>query len=200
MAKGMKYGTGKLDHIDLQLFAGDEGGDPGENVQDEGAGDVKTYTEEEVKEKLLQREKEMEEQHKKQLEEASSSAKKEAERLSKLSEDEKKAEEEARKEKELLDRERALEKKEQLSDIREELTKRKLPVSFAEFFISEDSKKSLEGIAAFEKTFREAIEEEVKSKIKGTGMKTGDSSTINMGKTIATEKNATNKSEYNPWK
>ena len=197
--------------INLQLFAEDGGGDDGTGVTDTGgtaqqgdsgkegdagSGEVKTYTEEQVAEMKAAWQKEEDEKRQKEIDDA----KKEEKRLSKLSDEERKAEEDAKKLKNLEDREKAVARKEQLSDIREELTKRKLSVDFAEFFITEDPKKSLERIQTFEKNFQSAVEEAVKSKIKGTSIKVGEDTSNDIGKSIATEKNAVSKPEFNPWK
>ncbi|MGP1405245.1 DUF4355 domain-containing protein [Filifactor alocis] len=197
--------------INLQLFAEDGDGDgttgatdTGEAAQqgdsgkegDSGSGEVKTYTEEQVTEMKAAWQKEEDEKRQKEIDDA----KKEEKRLLKLSDEERKAEEDAKKLKNLEDREKAVARKEQLSDIRDELTKRKLPVDFAEFFIAEDPKKSLEGIQIFEKTFQAAVEEAVKSKIKGTSIKMGNGGSDDIGKSIATEKNSVSKPEFNPWK
>lgn len=197
--------------INLQLFAEDSagGGDTGAinsggvaqqgdsgKEGDAGFGKVKTYSEEQVAEMKATWQKEEDEKRQKEIDDA----KKEEKRLSKLSDEERKAEEDAKKLKNLEDREKAIARKEQLSDIREELTKRKLPVGFAEFFIAEDPKKSLEVIQTFEKTFRAAVEEAVKSKIKGTSIKMGSGGSDDIGKSIATEKNAVSKPGFNPWK
>ena len=197
--------------INLQLFAedGDGGGDTGAidtgstaqqgdsgKEGDSGSGEVKTYTEEQVAEMKATWQKEEDEKRQKEIDDA----KKEEKRLSKLSDEERKAEEDAKKLKNLEDREKAVARKEQLSEIRDELTKRKLPIGFAEFFITEDPKKSLEAIQTFEKTFQAAVEEAVQSKIKGTSIKMGNGGSDDIGKSIATEKNSVSKPEFNPWK
>lgn len=197
--------------INLQLFAedGDGGGDTGAidtgstaqqgdsgKEGDAGSGEAKTYTEEQVAEMKAAWQKEEDEKRQKEIDDV----KKEEKRLSKLSDEERKAEEDAKKLKVLEDREKAVARKEQLSDIRDELMKRKLPVGFAEFFIAEDPKKSLEAIQTFEKTFQTAVEEAVKSKIKGTSIKMGNGGSDDIGKSIATEKNSVSKPEFNPWK
>ena len=171
--------------INLQLFAedGDGGGDTGAIDTGSTAQQGDSGKEEDEK-----RQKEIDD------------VKKEEKRLSKLSDEERKAEEDAKKLKVLEDREKAVARKEQLSDIRDELMKRKLPVGFAEFFIAEDPKKSLEAIQTFEKTFQTAVEEAVKSKIKGTSIKMGNGGSDDIGKSIATEKNSVSKPEFNPWK
>lgn len=94
-------------------------------------------------------------------------AKKEAERLSKLSDDERaKAElENTRRE---LDAQRAEFELEKLKyETSQVVSKRGLPVEFTEYLIAEDSEKTLERIKVFEKKFNKAVEDAVTAKLKG---------------------------------
>ena len=106
-------------------------------------------------------------------------AKKEAERLSKLSDDERaKAElENTRRE---LEQERANFEREKIKyEASKVLSQRSLPVEFTEYLIAEDNAKTLERITTFEKQYKKAIEAAVNERLKGkapaSGGKTVDS-------------------------
>lgn len=100
-------------------------------------------------------------------------AKKEAERLSKLSDDERqKAElETTRRE---LEQERANFEKEKIKyEAAKVLGQRGLPVEFTEYFITEDNAKTLERITTFEKQYKKAIEAAVNERLKGKAPQSG---------------------------
>lgn len=201
----MKKGIMKDFRIDLQLFAEGEG----ESAAQEPAAKeaetskdqppAKTYTEEELAKEREKIEKQREGDIKKAVEEAL----KEQKRLSKLSEEERRKEEQSAKEQELLKREQAILFKERLSEVRDELHNRKLPSVFAEYFIAEDSKESLEKIKAFEAAFQKAVQEAVDSKIQGVQMRTGGSLEATQSSEaaeIAKNKNEQGKGIEDPWK
>lgn len=193
--------TKPLGSIDLQLFAGDEGGDGGQvSSESQETQEQESFTKEQVEELQKKWQEEFELKHQAKLEEAKKAGEKEGERLSKLSEQERKKEEENKKITALEEREKAIEKKERLSDIREELSKRDLPLELAEFFLSDSSKKSLEAIQIFQTTFQTAVEEAMKNKIQGISVKVGDSKHSEIGRNIAMEKNAANTNGIDPWK
>lgn len=94
-------------------------------------------------------------------------AKKEAERLSKLSDDERqKAElETTRRE---LEQERANFEREKVKyEAAKVLGQRGLPVEFTDYLIAEDNTKTLERITTFEKQYKKAIEAAVNERLKG---------------------------------
>ena len=90
----------------------------------------------------------------------------EAERLSKLSEEERtKAELEALRQGLTL-KEEELRKKELMIETTKVLESRNLPVKFLDFLIGEDSETTLKRIKEFEKAFNRAIEEGVNERLK----------------------------------
>ena len=115
-----------------------------------------------------------------------------------LSKEEREKEEQNAKEKALKEREDKLLFKERLSDVKDELLNRKLPISFAKYFVNEDNEQSLKEISEFEQLYRAEIQNEVNSKIKGVTLKTGDSTT-NAGKSMAEQRNAQKQITNNPW-
>ena len=114
-------------------------------------------------------------------------AKKEAERLSKLSDDERqKAElENTRAE---LERERANFEREKIKyEAAKVLGQRGLPVEFTDYLIAEDNNKTLERITTFEKQYKKAIEAAVNERLKGKAPASG-------GNTVDAEQNGVSKS------
>ena len=66
----------------------------------------------------------------------------------------------------------------------DELDKRKLPVSFAKFLLKETAEKTLENITSFETAFREAVQAEVDSKLKGKTPEKGGGTDFDFNKFI----------------
>jgi hypothetical protein len=94
-------------------------------------------------------------------------ARTEAERLAKLSADEKKAEEDKKRQEELAKKDRELTIRELQLQAVDELNKKKLPVEFAKILLGETAEETLEKITTFESAFREAVQAEVDTKLKG---------------------------------
>ena len=113
------------------------------------------------------------------------SAKKEAERLSKLSDDERaKAElETARHEIEL--EKSNLERERNKYETTQVLAKRGLPIEFTEYLIAENNEKTLERITTFEKAYKKAIEAAVNEKLKGKIPASSGNNVENSGKSFA---------------
>ena len=199
----------------LQLFAADAGGGSGENTSD-NATDVqasqgddvqnsehkesesKTYTDDDIAKIKDDWAKEQEKTNQEKINQEVQRQLKEQKRLSELSKEEREKEEQDAKEKALKEREDKLLFKERLSDVKDELLNRKLPISFAKYFVNEDNEQSLKEISEFEQLYRAEIQNEVNSKIKGVTLKTGDSST-NAGKSMAEQRNAQKQITNNPW-
>jgi len=163
--------------MNLQLFADDakEDGQDTENKDIENKDNkeekTKTYTQEEV-DKLLQKEgdrrvstarKKFEEEYKEKLEKE----KKEAERLSKLSADEREQEILKQKELELEEKEKAIRYRELQLDTVNILADESLPVGFAEFLIKDDAETTNENIKKFKEEWQEALSKAVDERIKG---------------------------------
>lgn len=100
---------------------------------------------------------------------------KEKERLSKLSEDERKAAELENSRKELEAKEAELKKKELKLEMVKVLADRKIPVQFMDYLIAEDNESTLSRITAFEKEFKKAVEAGVNEKLKGKAPTAGAS-------------------------
>ena len=111
-------------------------------------------------------------------------ARTEAERLAKLSADEKKAEEDKLRAKELADKDRELTKRELQLEAIAELNKRKLPVGFAKMLLGDTAEHTLEKIATFEKEYKEAVDAEVTAKLKGRTPDKGSEKTFDMNEFI----------------
>ena len=93
--------------------------------------------------------------------------KKEAERLAKLSEDERRAAELEARNKELEEKDQEIRRKELKLETVKVLADRSLPVAFADYLIAEDSESTLKRITAFEKEYKKAVEAGVNEKLKG---------------------------------
>lgn len=111
-------------------------------------------------------------------------AKTEAERLAKLSADEKKAEEDRLRAEELAKKDRELTARELQLEAVDELNKRKLPVGFAKILLGETAEDTLEKIKLFETAFREAVQAEVDSKLKGRTPEGATGETVDMNKIL----------------
>ena len=112
--------------------------------------------------------------------------KKEAERLAKLSEDERRAAELEARNKELEEKDQEIRRKELKLETVKVLADRSLPIAFADYLIAEDSESTLKRITAFEKEYKKAVEEGVNEKLKGkapaaSGGGTGDSAGVENG-------------------
>ena len=91
---------------------------------------------------------------------------KEAERLAKLSEKERKDEELNQREKDLESRLAGIERKELLADAVAVLNEKKLPPSFAEILLAENAEKTFDNINSFKTTFDAAVAEKVKEALR----------------------------------
>ena len=160
-------------HINLQLFAESQAtqGD-GANTPQTGEGQTqgaepKTYTEEELATLKAQWEKASAEKHTAEIEKAKQDAVKEAERVAKLSADDKKAEEF----KKLEDKVKLLEDEKALSALKEEaremLGKENLPGEFLEFILGNTSEKTSENIKSLKKVFDDSLQKAVEERMKG---------------------------------
>ena len=179
-------------NFELQLFAENEGSEAGDKTSGEQVISEETKNEDNVDDEVqskieatvnaqlakLQTRWEQEFKRREEL------AKKEAERLSKLSEDERaKAElENTRKE---LEKQKADFEREKLKyEAAKVLSQRNLPVEFVDYLIGEDNESTLENIKTFEKKFNKAVEDAVTAKIKGKAPQSGGKTVDNsVGKT-----------------
>lgn len=173
--------------FEIQMFAdgdgagdgqGDKGADiggadknPAEtgDVKQDNADDVQAKIDAAVSAQIAKAQAKWEQEFKKREE----LAKKEAERLSKLSDDERaKAElENTRKE---LEKQKADFEREKLKyEAAKVLSQRSLPVDFVDYLIGADNESTLENIKTFEKKFNKAVEDAVTVKLKGKAPQTG---------------------------
>ncbi len=172
--------------INLQLFAeGGEGeGQGGQGSTGEGAGEnnpPKTFTQADV-DKLIQseadkrvtealktKEAKWQEEFKGKLEQE----RKEAERLAKLSADEKRQEELKKKNDEISQKESELRKRELKLDTINVLSEKQLPIEFSDFLMVNDAETTNENIKRFSEAFSKSIENAVNERLKGNPPKGG---------------------------
>lgn len=164
--------------LDLQFFAEDPPSDPPvDDPEDPEGGDNKTFTQSEldsqiskaVDSALKKQQSKLESDIEKRIEDA----KKETERLAKLSEKERKDEELIKREKELTERLGELERKELKADAASDLSEKGLPTSFADFLLAEDAEKTLANINDFKTSFDEAVNQRVKEALRQDTPKLG---------------------------
>lgn len=168
-----------IEKLKLQLFAeGGEGSDEGGAAGSEDNG-TKNYTDDDIAALKAEWEKEKATQ----IENAKKEGMTEAERLAKLTDDEKKAEEL----KKLQEENESFKKKEQLQQLKSEAQKQleaeKLPSIFADMVLGKDAETTKANIknlkSAFDTEIQKAIEERLKGKTpKGGG--NGDSKEIDI--------------------
>ena len=91
----------------------------------------------------------------------------EAEKLAKMNKEEKAAYMQQKKEKELSDREAVITRKELMTEAKNTLVEKKLPVSLAEVLNYADADTCNKSISAVEKAFQEAVEAAVNERLKG---------------------------------
>ncbi len=106
---------------------------------------------------------------------------KEEERLSKLSDDERKKAKLEAAEAELTKKAQELKIKELKLEVVEDLTKRNIPVSFLDYLVDTDSEKTLARITNFEKEYKKAIDAAVTERLKGKTPKAGDKGSSEVG-------------------
>ena len=129
--------------------------------------------------------------------------KKEAERLAKLSEDDREKEV-LRLAKEELENERLTFQREKLElQVTKELAEKGLPITFAKLLVTKDADTSLENIKLFEKDWQEALEKAVVEKLKGTSPRAGEAvetKSYGLGKRLAEQRNNSSKDKKeNPY-
>lgn len=91
---------------------------------------------------------------------------KEKDRLSKLSDKERKDEELSQREKDIAKRLAEIERKELKADAIADLTQKELPTSFADFLLAKDAESTLKNINDFKTAFDEAVNAAVKEKLR----------------------------------
>lgn len=191
-ARDWRKNTMKLNHkneplkLNIQFFAEEPGDDPkgepdpkNKEQQPEPvtltADELQKKIEAESDRKLASALKKKQDEWKEQQQEAINKALEEKERLSKLSEKERKDEELTNREKQLLERQKEIELKELKADAVADLAKKELPSSFADFLLAEDAEKTLGNIKNFKDAFDAAVNDAVKARLRQDDPKTGGS-------------------------
>ncbi len=160
--------------LDLQYFAEElPPNPPGDSEKGEG-GEEKTPEQIELEKKieaesdrkLASAKKKWEKEQETKVQEAIKKALEEKERLSKLSEKERKEEELSTREKEIADRLAEIERKELRADAIADLSDKGLPSDFADILLGENAETTLENINKFKTAFDEAVNEAVKAKLR----------------------------------
>ncbi|WP_179286721.1 DUF4355 domain-containing protein [Megasphaera elsdenii] len=172
--------------FDLQRFAdgGTEGGAADTTTGTENNGDGKTAPETSDSQTKENQEADVQQRiddalakakarWEKEYQQKAAKAKKEAERLSKLSEEERAKEEQETMKKELEAKEKELNRKELKLEMVKVLSDRKIPVEFMDYLIADDNESTMDRIKTFDKQFKKAVEAAVNEKLKGKAPKAG---------------------------
>lgn len=203
--------------IDLQFFADsgvdETGGEPTDDSKKDSAGgsgaggdkapEVTLPKTVEELQKLLQSEadkrvtqaiKTAQEKWQKEYEAKLKAEREEAERLAKLSAEEKEKELLKKQQEEIEKRERAIAQRELELKTISLLQEKKLPIEFKEYVLGEDEATTLERIDKFQKLFRETIQKEVETRLKGKSPRQSEEPMdIDLGKQIAEGRNVKQK-------
>lgn len=148
-----------------------------ETAETQNSNETKTYTMAEVEEMIEEARKATEHKAKKKFEAKMSERLTEAEKLSKMDEEQKERYEFEKQKAELEENQRKfalLQNEVQATKIMEE---RGLPVAFASYIVAEDAETMMDNIKTFEKAFKSAVQDAVNAKIsspsapKGTGVR-----------------------------
>lgn len=176
--------------FDLQRFAdgGGDGGDAGaaggennddgadDGADDTGTGDGSNQNDDAaVQARIDAAVTAAQKKWEKSYQKKAAAAKKEADRLSKLSEDERAKEELEANRKELEAKEQELTRKELKLEMVKVLAKRNIPVQFMDYLIADDNESTLKRITDFEKEYKKAVEAGVNEKLKGKAPQAGGS-------------------------
>lgn len=154
--------------------SGDSAGKSGQGGDAGAQGDAKTYTQADIDAVLTAKLAEEKGKWEKEYQQKAEAAKKEQERLSKLSDDERKKAEFDKAQQELLAKEKELKIKELKLEVVEDLAKRGIPVSFLDYLVVDaDSEKTLGRITNFEKEYKKAVDTAVNERLKGKTPRSG---------------------------
>lgn len=170
-ATGSDGSEGKSGAGDSGGAAGAKGGD---GKGDDGKNDAGKTTPEEIAAKVAEGIAAAKEKWEQEFAAKAEAKRKEEERLSKLSDDERKKAKLEAAEAELIKKAQELKIKELKLEVVEDLTKRNIPVSFLDYLVDADSEKTLARITNFEKEYKKAIEVAVTERLKGKTPKAGD--------------------------
>jgi hypothetical protein len=186
MLKTNHFEYKKLLNLDLQMFADEPPTDPPNDPPVDPPAKVELTDEElqkkieaESDRKLAKALEKKQKEWEKTLEQRIEDARKETERLAKLSEKERKEEEISKREKDLEARILDLQRKELKADAVAVLSEKSLPTSFADYLLAEDAEKTLANINEFKTVFDNAVNEAVKGKLRQETPKTGGTSLNN---------------------
>lgn len=157
--------------INLQLFAeeGQEnaGGTPEDYASAEATG--KTYTEDEFRAEVDK----LTKQHQEELAAKLEAAKQEAEKLAKMSQDEKNQFELEKRLKELEDREKALAMRELRTETAKLVAKEGLPDEVVDLILADDQENTKKNFERFKTVFDGAVQAAVEERLKGKSPTTG---------------------------
>ncbi|MDQ0175998.1 DUF4355 domain-containing protein [Bacillus chungangensis] len=189
--------------VDLQFFAAEEGVEDGnqstgdhQTTADGKSEEIELPKSQEELLKLLQSEadkrvtgalKTAQEKWEKEFKDKLEAEKAEAEKLANMTASEKEKALLEKSKKEIEDRERAIQQKELKLETINFLNEKELPIQFADILLADDAEKTKDNVDIFEKAFREAVENAVTERLKGSSPKGGKARVeeSNIGKRLA---------------
>lgn len=174
-----------MSEIDNKTNPSNEGANPAnDKTDDKEAG--KTFTNEELGQKLSAERKKLKEQFEKEKADAIADALKEAERKAKLTEDQKAAEAQKEAQEALDKREQEITLRERKAEAIETLTDKGISPKLVDFVVDVDADKTAKNIDTLTEVFNKAVEEGVKAKLAGSTPKDRGSTTVGNDKKSAT--------------
>lgn len=160
--------------FDIQMFAEGESSPEAQTTTTENTESQETAenptekkSEVDIDAKISEAMSKMQKSFEETLEKRDAERKKEEERLSKLSDDERQKAEIENGRKKLELKEKELQHKELMLEMTKVMAERNLPVEFTEYLIADTNESTLERIKTFEKKFKAAIEAGVNERLKG---------------------------------
>ena len=171
--------------LNMQYFAEEEATeDPIEDsAEEQSEEEPKTFTEDELNEKIEKRLARERSNFKKEQQEAIANAISEGKRLAQLSAEERAKEEAEKAKADLTAREAALQAKELKLDTQERLTAESIPLEFTDFLMGADGESTNENIKTFKALFDKAISEAVELRLKDNVVVPKSSGTMRSTKT-----------------
>lgn len=160
------------------------GGESGTEKTDVNNG-KKTFTQEQLGEKLSSERKKMREDFEKEKQEAIAASKAEWERQAKLTEEDRAKEAQEAQRKELEQRERDITLRERRSEAIEKLTEKGISTKLVDFVVDVNAEKTAKNIDILTKEFNDAVEKGIKEKLRGNTPTDRGSTTAGDGKKSA---------------
>ncbi len=154
------------------------------NVDNNGEKGGKLFNQDEVNKIIAERLTKEEAKTEQKIKDIIAKERSEAERLAKLSAEDKQKEEQAKKEAQMSEREKKLALREMSIEAKTIMTSKELPVELANFILDADADKTKTNIETLDKVFKKAVADAVTEKLKGNVPPDFSRSNDNTGKKV----------------